>query len=272
MNDITQELETFPERFASSRYNAMAHGVLSRHAVLPWEDRREYESLLQSLIVDHDPAGASQFHLVEEIAGVIWRKRRLRMAEAATHQKGLERAGDTFNNTVKHALAHLRPKKVTDEVRQALVTSAKDTDAELRSLKSELKTCRKLADELDNDAETTFDAASAKLDDGIRDWFTGLIDGRFEASDSHTYRASLSDLLHFLTREALPWLESRATELENRPLIREQAFGASFDSSAMEKLARYEVHLDRKLEKSLGVLYRLKELSALPSVSQKAGE
>ena len=40
----------------------------------------------------------------------------------------------------------------------------------------------------------------------------------------------------------------------------------------MEKLARYEVHLDRKLEKSLGMLYRLKELSTNVAVSQKEPE
>jgi hypothetical protein len=33
-------------------------------------------------------------------------------------------------------------------------------------------------------------------------------------------------------------------------LIREQAFGESLDPHRLDKLARYEVHLDRKLERS----------------------
>jgi hypothetical protein len=37
----------------------------------------------------------------------------------------------------------------------------------------------------------------------------------------------------------------------NRPLIREQAFGESLDPDKLERLGRYEVHLDRKLERML---------------------
>ena len=55
-------------------------------------------------------------------------------------------------------------------------------------------------------------------------------------------------------------------------MIKDQAFGASLNPEAMEKLARYEVHLDRKLEKSLGMLYRLKELSMTRPVSQNEPE
>ena len=49
-------------------------------------------------------------------------------------------------------------------------------------------------------------------------------------------------------------------QLENRPLVREQAFGESLDPDKLERLGRYEVHLDRKLERMLAMLFRLKEL------------
>lgn len=258
--------------FAIARFNAVSHGVLSKHALLPWEDRQEYDDLFQCLVAEHAPAGATQVHLVEEVAGIIWRKRRLRMAEASAHRKGLDRAGESFSHTVKHALAHLRPAKVTDDLRHALVSTPGDTQAELRSLRSALKTCRGIAAGLDQSTTKSLDQALGDLDEGIRDWFDGLLDGRFQPADDHTYGRTGPDLLRFLTKEALPWLESRATELENRPLIREQAFGASLNPEAMEKLARYEVHLDRKLEKSLGMLYRLKELSASSPVSQNEPE
>jgi hypothetical protein len=44
------------------------------------------------------------------------------------------------------------------------------------------------------------------------------------------------------------------------PLIREQAFGEALDPDKLERLGRYEVHLDRKLERMLTMLLRLKEL------------
>jgi hypothetical protein len=73
-----------------TRFNALRHGVLSRYAVLPWEDEKGYNILLGALVVEHKPQGPTEEHLVEEIAGIIWRKRRLRLAEAAAHRRGLE--------------------------------------------------------------------------------------------------------------------------------------------------------------------------------------
>ena len=62
--------------------------------------------------------------------------------------------------------------------------------------------------------------------------------------------------------EVLPWFEARKKELANRPLIREQAFGEALDPDKLERLGRYEVHLDRKLERMLAMLLRLKDLRA----------
>ena len=64
----------------------------------------------------------------------------------------------------------------------------------------------------------------------------------------------------FLKTEVLPWFEERKKELANRPLIREQAFGEALDPDKLERLGRYEVHLDRKLERMLAMLLRLKDL------------
>jgi hypothetical protein len=44
----------------------------------------------------------------------------------------------------------------------------------------------------------------------------------------------------------MPWFETRRKELANRPLIREQAFGEALDPDMLERLGRYEAHLDRK--------------------------
>jgi hypothetical protein len=67
-------------------------------------------------------------------------------------------------------------------------------------------------------------------------------------------------LRRFLEDEVLPWFDNRKKELANRPLIREQAFGEALDPDKLERLGRYEVHLDRKLERMLAMLLRLREL------------
>jgi len=78
--------------------------------------------------------------------------------------------------------------------------------------------------------------------------------------DEELATADVEGLRGFLEGEVLPWFENRKKELANRPLIREQAFGEALDADKLEQLGRYEVHLDRKLERTLAMLLRLKDL------------
>jgi hypothetical protein len=68
------------EGYDVTRFNALRHGVLSRYTVLPWEDADEYRALVAALVTEHAPQGLTEEHLVEELAGIVWRKRRLRSA------------------------------------------------------------------------------------------------------------------------------------------------------------------------------------------------
>src|SRR5450631_4421832 len=57
-----------------------------------------------------------------------------------------------------------------------------------------------------------------------------------------------------------PWYDDQNKELANRQVIQEQAFGEALDPDRLERLGRYEVHLDRKFERVLAMLLRLKDL------------
>jgi hypothetical protein len=78
--------------------------------------------------------------------------------------------------------------------------------------------------------------------------------------DEEPATADAEGLRRFLEAEVLLWFEARRKELANRPLIREQAFGESLDPDKLERLGRYEVHLDRKFERTLAMLLRLRGL------------
>jgi len=43
---IVQNIETLPQQrggnYEVARFNALRHGILSQHTVLPWEDGEEY--------------------------------------------------------------------------------------------------------------------------------------------------------------------------------------------------------------------------------------
>ena len=90
MTTTTQTLPAETVGTDITRFNALRHGVLSRYTVLPWENADEYRAVVEALVAEHRPQGPTEEHLVEEIAGILWRKRRLRLAEAAAHRRGLE--------------------------------------------------------------------------------------------------------------------------------------------------------------------------------------
>ena len=78
--------------------------------------------------------------------------------------------------------------------------------------------------------------------------------------DQAPYQADGASLKRFLETEVLPWYETRRRELASRPLIRQQAFGEAVDPDRLDRLARYEAHLDRKLERMMAMLFKLQEL------------
>src|SRR5450759_2936088 len=74
MTGETTRLEpTKVEGYDVTRFNALRHGVLSRYTVLPWEDVDEYRGLVSALVTEHAPQGLTEEHLVEELAGIVWR-------------------------------------------------------------------------------------------------------------------------------------------------------------------------------------------------------
>jgi len=85
------------------RFNAMKHGILSRLAVLAHEDHAEFDDLLAALIDEHRPAGITERHLIEELATIIWRKRRVLLAEGANINEGLKGAVNSAASVIKSA-------------------------------------------------------------------------------------------------------------------------------------------------------------------------
>src|SRR5580700_5450690 len=113
-----------------TRFNALRHGVLSRYTVLPWESADEYAML----VAEHTPQGPTEEHLVEELAGVLWRKRRLRLAEAAAHRRGLEDTFDSYRKTAKAALAHVETADESSDVCEAVRISPEDEEDEIQDI------------------------------------------------------------------------------------------------------------------------------------------
>ena len=117
-----------------------------------------------------------------------------------------------------------------------------------------------------NDA---YEAAIPALREDTQQWWAYVLRQNPEEldDDEEPFSPDGDSLRRFIEQKVLPSLETRRKELSNRPLIREQAFGESLDPDKLERLARYEVHLDRKLERTLAMLFRLKELRPVATES-----
>src|SRR6516225_8142317 len=262
-----------------TRFNALKHGVLSRYTVLPWENADEYHAIVAALVAEHAPQGPTEEHLVEEIAGIMWRKRRLRLAEAAAHRRGLEETLESYRETVKVALVHLgataadtqedmadmdEDERVVDAIR----ATAADTQEDMADMAADEAMTRRALELLGSKRNDAYEAGLAALRKDTQSlWADRLArdpDKLGEDEQPKPATADVEGLRRFLEGEVLPWFDNRRKELVNRPLIREQAFGEALDPDKLERLGRYEIHLDRKLERMLAMLLRLKDLRREP--------
>ena len=76
-----------PQGKGRSKFNARKHGLLSKDFLLKAESSAEYDVLVDGLIEDFQPQGKLETVLVESLATVLWRKRRLLQAETAEIEK-----------------------------------------------------------------------------------------------------------------------------------------------------------------------------------------
>jgi hypothetical protein len=105
--------------------------------------------------------------------------------------------------------------------------------------------------------ETYARAMAALREDTRTCWLECL--GEADAN-SPTYKPTAEALDAWLRRKWAEWYDGPIAELEHRDAIREQAFGSAYATQRLEVTARYEVHLDRKLERTLAMLFRLRDL------------
>jgi hypothetical protein len=185
----------------------------------------------------------------------------LRLAEAAAYHRGLDHIAFD-RDTVGAALAHLTAGKPIERPINAMLATQKKTDEEMTALDAEKLKTNKALKILRTSDSNSYERALAALPKDKQAWWEEVLNREpdYFDEDEETVTADAAGLLHFLEQDVLSSYKQRRTELENRALIRRQAFGEALDHDRLEKLSRYEVHLDRKLEKTLAMLIRLQEL------------
>lgn len=242
-----------------SRFNAMKHGVLSKYTVLAWENPEEYEALYTLLVEEHGPVGPTEGHLVEEVAGIFWRKRRLRLAEASAVREGLHATTGSYRNTGEAALVCVNGGD--GNVAEALRASPDETEQELREFGEVWQAADKALAILRAGKGNAYESALKALQPDTRDWWLETVQELAEAPEAEAgYVATADSLAAWLEEEAISFFRKRRAELVNRDAIREHALGMALMAGSFEKIARYETHLDRKLERTLAMLIKLQLL------------
>lgn len=248
IEDVTQS------NYEPVRYNAMKHGILSRLAVLPHEDSGEFSDLLAALLEEHQPQGMTERHLIEELAAIIWRKRRVLLAEGSTINQGLKIAVRNAESVIPSAAPFqggLSGKNL--DLRDVVTATQSEHTENLQYADLDLKATQRASEILYKGGVNAYEKARRALHEDTRDLWD-------ENVEEKSYTADAEGLGTWIREWLLPYCYQSEMEMRYQPAIKAQTLGEGLQAYRLEKLNRYETHLDRKFERTLAMLLKMKEM------------
>ena len=256
-NATALENETLTQtgHYEPVRYNAMTHGILSKHAVLPHEEKTEFENLLAELQAEHQPTGMTEQHLVEELATILWRKRRVLQAEGATINRNLVQIAQQINSNVIPAAVPLDSglKNSSLWVTDIICDTPEENQMRLKEAELDLAATEKAETILRKGGKTAYARARSALISDSRDMWDDYV-------EDEEYPATAEGLAEFIRIRLRPICMQMQKEALYYREIKAQTYGEGLKAYQLEKLSRYEIHLDRKFERTLAMLLKLKQL------------
>ena len=241
--------------YEAVRYNAMTHGILSKHTVLPHEDKNEFESLLVALAAEHQPTGITEQHLVEELATILWRKRRVLLAEGATINRNLRQVASQTESSVVPAAVPFDPELKVSHlwVTEIICDTPEENQARLNEAELDLAATEKAMAILRKGGKNAYSRACNALIPESRDMWNDYVEDK-------EYPATIEGLADFINEKLRPICLQMHKVARYYQEIKAQTLGEGLRPQQLEKLNRYEVHLDRKFERTLAMLLKLKDL------------
>lgn len=250
----TETKDAPPSNYEPVRYNALKHGILSRLVVLSHENGEEFDDLMAALIDEHQPAGMTERHLIEELASIIWRKRRVLLAEGSRINEGLKGAMNNPKNIMPAAVPFQRGLSGENVYLHDLLTATPEEMADQqRKSAIDLAAARKASAILRKGGLNAYEKARRALIPESRDWWDNFV-------EDEEYPATADSLSKFISEQLEPIVTGMEREARYQPAIKAQTLGEGLQAHRLEKLNRYETHLDRKFERTLAMLLKMKEL------------
>ena len=243
-----------PPAYEAVRFNALKHGILSRYTVLSHESHADYESLVNSLIDEHLPAGATEQHLIEELASVIWRKRRVLQAEGATINQGLKVSARSAKTVIPAAAPfEIGLSGASTDIRNLMDLTSEEVAESQQITRHDRDATNKAGHILRNGGDRAYGKAMRALLPDSREWWESLV-------EEEEYTADAEGLKNFINERLSPLCHEQEKEARHHEAIKNQAVGEGLQAYKLLNLSRYETHLDRKFERTLAMLIKLKDL------------
>ena len=193
-------------------------------------------------------------HLVEELATIIWRKRRVLLAEGAKINEGLKTVVNSAVSVIKSAAPFQRGLGGENvDLREFMDGTSEEIAGRQQEAAFDLAATQKAAAILRKQGVNAYEKARLALTQESRAWWD-------EHVEEHSYPATSEGLADFIRDSLEPICYRNLKEAELTPAIKTQTFGEGLRAHMLEKLSRYETHLDRKFERTLAMLLKLKDL------------
>jgi len=263
---VLKVVSSTKDSYTKTRHNAVRHGVLSNIDVLPWEDANELQNLKQGFLNDFKPQGASETYLVEELAIIAFRKKRLYKAENALITRELKNIGTNYNLDNVYESANLlsdsihikeRKNRETSSLKESLYPDSEEDNKNLAHYQKYIGICESVI----NQETISYEEALETFPQDLTDHWQNCLTKRWVDSEDKLHIKTIESLKRFLQENVIENFSQRKNLIEAKDHIKQQAIGMAYvPNSAMESLQRYEVTLDRCFERKLSVLLKLQDI------------
>jgi hypothetical protein len=263
--------------------NAIRHGLRSLQTVVPGEDPGEWEAHLAAVVADLSPQGAVETALAEQVAAKLWR-----LGRVVRHEADLianSQAEDVIRAAHEKAYAHHSalsagqtdiPNRADVGSAKKAVSAAKKKLAEREMALDHLKALPTMQDE---DALPSWSLYEMIEDDHLISEprldriFKDHEEGPLRARQARAMLAALGDPDEALTSLATVWEEKRKAQEETVLQLRGKhktalrRYKAALErrrrshglpgQADLDRIQRYEAHLERGMHKALDRIYAL---------------
>ena len=253
-----------------AKYNAVTHGIFTNVAVLKHESQQDFHSHLQGLRDALRPVGALEERLVESIATRQWRKRRYQMAENAEIEAATEfLEWDEAQRQMVEAGNLIPPACNGGLIKQITNSEALRRCLELLTALKDSITHRGFVPETD---KNTLAVIYGEFDP--KHWRSTLFESYLNCSNVANYPPEKLEGLG-VTQEDCQEEFFKCLDKEIARLMKYREDKASVDREKqqlerlrrhvpdgprLERLLRYEAHLDRGIERDLVQLERAQQM------------